>query len=47
MGGLTIFVIILFLLIIASYAWLIILSIKLNNKADIPTEETPETFINY
>ena len=50
MDGTTIFAIILFILIIASYIWLIIISVKLDKKEDKEpekTEESEETFINY
>ncbi len=51
MERITIFAIILLILVIASYIWLIVLSVKLGKKADIEpektTEESTETFINY
>ncbi len=51
MEGITIFAIILLLLIVASYIWLIVISVKLNKKIDKEPEktddETEETFINY
>jgi len=51
MEGITIFAIFLLILVIVSYIWLIVLSVKLGKKADIEpintTEESAETFINY
>ena len=51
MEGITIFAIVLLVLVVVSYIWLIVLSVKIGKKVNIELEKTDddtvETFINY